>query len=352
MKKILIIEDNEDLRSNTSQLLEIAGYETITASNGKEGLEMAVANKPNLILCDIMMPLLDGYGVLRALDNIPELTGIPFIFMTARSTKADFRKGMDLGADDYLPKPFNGDDLLRIIAARLKKNELLIKKYENNFEGFNSFLNTAKTEFGLDILTEHRTIKKLRKKDMLFMEGDSANFLYFIISGKIKIFKSNESSKEFIIDILKDGDFLGHNALLENGMHKEFAMAIDDSEVALIPKEDFFQLLYTNNEVALKFIKLISRNFTEAEDKLIKLAYDSARKRVAEAILFVSAKYKSDETNGQSFTMQRENLSSLSGISPESVSRNISDFKEEGLIETNNGNIKILNARKLEMLRN
>ncbi len=139
---------------------------------------------------------------------------------------------------------------------------------------------------------------------------------------------------------------------MKDCIYEESAMAIEDSEVVSIPKEDFFQLLHSNNNVALKFVKLISNNYTEAEEKLLKLAYDSARKRVAEAIIFVSHKYLEPEQNGSTFTLNRENISALSGISPESVSRNLTDFRNEGLIETTNGSIKITNYNKLEKLKN
>ncbi len=351
-KKILIIEDNVDVLENTAELLEIAGYETFTATNGKEGLESAKKNLPDLILCDIMMPVLDGYGVLKATENIPELIGTPFVFITAKSEKSDFRMGMDLGADDYLTKPFNGADLLKIVAARLKKNKLMKDYFENNLKGLNEFINNAKTKKGVNILSDNRKIKKIRKKDMLFMEGDSPSFVYFIVSGKVKVFKSNESGKEFIIEILKAGDFVGYMPLLENTQHKQSATAIEDSEVALIPSDEFFALLYSNQEIAMTFIKMMSNNFSEAEEKLLKLAYDSARKRVAEAIIYVSKKYQDKDGDELSFTLLRENISSLSGISPESVSRNLTDFREEGLIETNNGSIKILDLKKLESLKN
>src|ERR1035437_6563147 len=120
---ILSIEDNKDMRENTNEILQLAGYTTHSADDGKHGLELAHKHKPDLILCDIMMPELDGYGVIRALENIPEMVGVPFVFMTAKSEKSDFRKGMDLGADDYLTKPFNGADLLKVVSARLRKSE-------------------------------------------------------------------------------------------------------------------------------------------------------------------------------------------------------------------------------------
>ncbi len=351
--KILIIDDNKEILENVNELLELAGYTIFTANNGKKGLELARENKPDLILCDIMMPELDGYGVIRALRNNSELAGIPFVFMSAKAEKTDFRLGMDLGADDYLTKPFSGDDLLKIVEARIKRSQLFKATAGNSLDKWNNSENSVNPSDWMNIFCDNRTIKKIRKKDMLFMEGEPSNFLYFLISGKMKIFKSNEWGKEYIVDIYKEGDFFGYSALIgKNGLHKESAMAIEESEVALIPRHDFFKLLDSNSEMAMKFIELISSNFSEAEEKLLKLAYDSARKRVAEAIVFVFKKYQMGEGDSMSFSLQRDNISALSGISPESVSRNLTDFRTEGLIETCNGTIKILNLKKLETLKN
>src|SRR5690606_34936944 len=102
MKKILLIEDNQNVRETTADILTLAGYEVITAESGKAGVQEALSALPDLIICDIMMPGLDGYGVLHILSKRAETAGIPFIFLTAKSEKADVRKGMNLGADDYL----------------------------------------------------------------------------------------------------------------------------------------------------------------------------------------------------------------------------------------------------------
>lgn len=349
---ILIIEDNADVRENISELLDLAGYKTYTATNGKEGLDLAKKHKPDLILCDVMMPELDGYGVLRALQNIPEMVSTPFVFLTAKAEKSDFRNGMDLGADDYLTKPFSGDDLLKIVSARLKKKKQIEEKFENSLKGLNSIINAVNTSYDINILSDKRTVKKLRNKDMLFMDGDSANFLYFLVSGKIKTYKTNDFGKEYITEIYKEGDFLGYVVLFDKSNHKESAMAIENSEIALIPKDDFFKLLYSNSEASMKFIKFMSNSLVEAEEKLLKLAYNSARKRVAEALLFVYRRYQTEGKKDISFSLLRENISALAGISPESVSRNLSDFKEEGLIETDSGNIKITDPEKLQKLKN
>lgn len=119
MKKILVIEDEAEMRRNIVTLLCLEGYQTIVAENGRAGVEHAKSQTPDLILCDVMMPRLDGYGVLQALHEDPETSLIPFIFLTAKGEKEDLRNGMNLGADDYLTKPVARADLLNAIEARL-----------------------------------------------------------------------------------------------------------------------------------------------------------------------------------------------------------------------------------------
>ena len=115
MKKVLVIEDNKEILENTAEILELSNYHVFTAENGKIGIERALANKPDLILCDIMMPELDGYGVLHMVQSHPELQHTPFIFLTAKTDLSEIRKGMSLGADDYIPKPFDPTDLLTAV---------------------------------------------------------------------------------------------------------------------------------------------------------------------------------------------------------------------------------------------
>src|SRR5829696_5221776 len=129
MKKILLIEDNKDMRENTTEILELANYKVTAAKNGKEGLELANKEKPDLIICDIMMPVLDGYGVLHMLSKKPQTAGIPLIFLTAKAERSDFRKGMEMGADDYVTKPFDDIELLNAIEVRLKKSDVLQQQY-------------------------------------------------------------------------------------------------------------------------------------------------------------------------------------------------------------------------------
>lgn len=119
MKRILLVEDNEAIRENTSELLELENYEVLTAQNGQEGLEVAIRELPDLIICDIMMPEMDGYHLLKALRNQESLVNTPFIFFTASAEKSEIEKGLEMGANDYIVKPFDADDLMQIMAKYL-----------------------------------------------------------------------------------------------------------------------------------------------------------------------------------------------------------------------------------------
>jgi CRP/FNR family transcriptional regulator, cyclic AMP receptor protein len=128
MKKcILLVEDNDPMRENTAELLELSNYEVIVARDGKQGLKMFLARNPDLILCDIMMPGMNGYEILRTLREDYRIFSTPFIFLTAYSEKKDIEKGLQMGATDYMIKPFDGDDLINLIHKHLPEqvsNEL------------------------------------------------------------------------------------------------------------------------------------------------------------------------------------------------------------------------------------
>jgi DNA-binding NarL/FixJ family response regulator len=123
MHKILVIEDEPRTRANLATILEMEGYKTITAENGRLGLEAARRELPHVIVCDVMMPELDGYGVLHALRQDKSTAAIPFIFLTAKGEKTEVRAGMNLGADDYLTKPATASDLLTAVAVRIAREQ-------------------------------------------------------------------------------------------------------------------------------------------------------------------------------------------------------------------------------------
>jgi len=146
MKKILVIEDEPEMRRNISALLRYCDYESVAAENGRQGVEAARREKPDLILCDVMMPELDGYGVLQALQKEASLAQIPFIFLTAKGEKDDLRSGMNLGADDYLTKPVANTDLIEAIEARLRRaGQQASREFKPNFSSHEPLLGLGLT---------------------------------------------------------------------------------------------------------------------------------------------------------------------------------------------------------------
>jgi CRP-like cAMP-binding protein/ActR/RegA family two-component response regulator len=352
MKKILIIEDNEDIRSNTAEILELSNYKVTVAENGKTGVSKALENLPDLVVCDIMMPELDGYGVLHALQRNEATKNIPFIFLTAKAERSDMRKAMDLGADDYLTKPFDGTELLNAVGSRLKKMELLKQDIHPDLNGVQQLLEASSGKAELQILTENRNVNRYKKKQIIFSEGNHPNRLYYILSGKVKAFKINEEGKELVTELFSPGDFVGHTALLENATYKDTAEALEDTELAVIPREDFDELITRNQQIARKFIQLLARNVSEKEKQLLNLAYNSLRKKVANALLMIQDKYRKDKDESFAIDISRENLATVAGTATESLIRTLGDFKNEKLIEIHEGQIKILNKTRLEKLFN
>ncbi|MCU0353851.1 MAG: response regulator [Cytophagales bacterium] len=354
MKTVLLIEDNTEVRENTAEILQLAGYKVLTAPNGKVGVELAKANTPDLIVCDIMMPELDGYGVLHLLSRDPATASIPFVFLTAKTEKDDFRKGMNLGADDYLTKPFDDLTLLDAVEMRLRKTESLRKAFQKNAEGLQNFMAEARNSSGdlNQLLTVDRKVIRLKKKQLLFSEGDYPSALYFISKGKVKTYKTNEEGREYITTLHSEGDFVGYTDLLEESQYNESAAALEDSEIVVVNRQDFFTLLYQNREVANKFIKMLSNDVIEKEERLLKLAYNSVRKRVAESLLMMFDRYNPEGQPATDMPVSREDLSSLTGASKETVIRTLSDFKDEKLIDISGKNIRLLNLHKLRNMRN
>ena len=354
MKSILVIEDNLEVRENIAEILELANYRVLTAANGKQGVEQAKRAIPDLIICDVMMPELDGYGVLHLLAKSDDTASIPFIFLTAKTEKSDIRKGMNLGADDYLTKPFDDVELLDAVEIRLRKHELIRANAGADLNYINSLVMEARGAEGLEkLISDHRKVSRFKKKQLLYSEGNKANSLFFIVSGKVKTFKTNEEGRELITGLYKDEDFLGYMNLLEDSDHTESAMALEDSEIHVIPKDEFFAVLFSNKSIAEKFIKLLSNNLIEKEERLLKLAYNSVRKRVAESLLMLYNNFHKEE-NKTDFTMAvyRDDLAAIVGASKETVIRTLSDFKDEGLVNIAGSKISIADLPKLQKMKN
>ncbi|WP_178985543.1 response regulator [Winogradskyella helgolandensis] len=333
MKKILLIEDNKDVRENTAEILELENYDVSTAENGKIGVEKALEIMPDLIICDIMMPVLDGYGVFERLSNNLKTASIPFVFLTAKSEKADLRKGMNLGADDYLTKPFEETELLDAIECRIRKNTFLKKEYAKNIDGINQFLNEASDYLNLEALSKDRSIQSYKTKERIYDEGNAAHQLFYIQSGNVKTYRTTESGKEFVTGLYGAGDFIGQLSLLgDTGTYIETASVLEDAEICGIPKADFTKLIHVNKDVSNKFIEMISHSLIHLQEQLVDMAFATVRQKTAKALLELDAKGLIKDKQHKGISMPREDFAGLIGTATETAIRMLTEFKNEGLI--------------------
>lgn len=348
-KTILVIEDNNDIRENTAEILALAGYKTFTAENGKRGVEVAMREKPSVIICDIMMPELDGYGVLHLLRKNPDTQAIPFIFLTAKTERGDFRKGMEMGADDYITKPFEDIELLNAVEVRLKKSEVLEQKYAPTPQGVTKFLHDVKANNLVQKLSEKYEVEGYSKKQSLYLEGRHPRYLFYLMSGKVKAFKTHEDGKEYITNLYSEGDFIGYTALLEDKSYEDTTIFLEAAEVLQIPKDDFLQMVYGDMAVASKFIHIITQNVKEKEERLMNLAYSSLRKRVAKSLVDIVNKFNLKEQENP-IEISREDIAQYVGTATESLIRTLSDFKAEKHIEIKSGKIVVNDVKRLKNL--
>ncbi|WP_299535902.1 response regulator [Ulvibacterium sp.] len=345
-KKVLLIEDDTILRENTAELLELSSYEVITAANGKKGVTMAKKHLPDVVICDIMMPELDGYGVLQTLFKDDTTKSIPFIFLSAKTERKDIRQGMELGADDYLTKPYEEAELIGAIESRLAKVAILSesgRKDETDshlFEGGILDLNGLKNyiyDEGEEFF--HPT------GDAIYSEGNHSNWVFLVISGIVKTHKLDEHGKELITGIHKPDDFFGFTCFTDNIPYHEYATAIEDTKIARIPKQRLKRILEENHKLALELVRFLAENLLDIKEQLLQMAYGSVRKKTAHTILKFNEKLQKDYKGN--IHILRSDLAGVAGMATETLIRTLSDFKKEGLIAIEDRNIRILDKERL-----
>ena len=353
-EKILIIEDHDGIRGNIAEILEMAKYTVFEAENGKIGVEMAIKHIPDIILCDIMMPELDGYGVIYMLNKHNETSTIPFIFLTAKAEHNDLRKGMEMGADDYLIKPFDDMELLNAIDVRLRKKAVYQQENQNKTNEFKILV--AKTD-GLaefaKIIAGHKS-RDFKKNQIIYYEGDHGKGILLVVKGKVKTIKLSLDGRELMTGMYGPGDYLGINAILSKSTYTDTATATEGSTLCMIPNEEVEKLIDLYPDVARKFIHILSNDNREKEEQLLQVAYDSVRKKMAVALLRLYNKEaaEKDVVKKAFFSITREDLAALACMATETVSRTLSDFRNEKLIEREGMLITVLDPGKLAKMKN
>jgi len=348
MRKILLIEDDAVVRENTAELLELANYSVITAANGKIGVVEAKKHKPDIIVCDIMMPELDGYGVLQILSKEKSTKQIPFIFLSAKTERKDIRKGMDMGADDYLTKPFDEVELISAIESRMAKvaiiQENLDKKKEVKVDVLENQLKT------LDHLKNYFKEKaekySFKAGETVYHEGDNSNYVFLIFNGVVKTYKGDEQGKELITELHREDDLFGFTSFTHNIAYQESAAAMQNTVVFRLLKNELTNILLKNHTLTLNLIDYLTDNVTEIKDQLLQMAYSSVRKKTANTILQFTKKIKHKPE--ESIRISRSDLASVAGIATETFIRTLSGLKKDGLIDIEGRNIKIIDIENLK----
>lgn len=347
MKKILLIEDDLVLRENTAELLELSDYDVITAKNGKEGVSFIKSHLPDLVICDIMMPVMDGYEVLKVLSSDDEAKFIPFIFLSAKIKRSDIRKGMNLGADDYISKPFTEEEIIGAVESRLAKASIL-QEYRNN-KNFNGEDNA----YELDSLNDLKNFFDdngkeftFSKGDVIYEEGGKSNYVFLILQGTIKTNKIDEDGKELITSIFEEDELFGFSSFSNQIPYEETAIALSDVKLVGIAKNNLRTLLENNPKITFELIQLLNDNLSSIKNQLLQMAYSSVNKRTASTILKFASKM--NKKPGDTIRITRSDLASVAGVAMETLSRTLSNFKHDNIIKVEGRSIKILDLERLK----
>ena len=347
-KKVLLIEDDVVLRENTAELLELSDYDVITASNGKIGVEKAINEHPDVIVCDIMMPEMDGYDVLSTLSNNELTKFIPFIFLSAKTERQDVRKGMNMGADDYITKPFNEEELVSAIESRLAKVSIL-----KDFQRAEELSEKEKKTSDLRTLNDLKVYFEIHGKafdfqqgDLIYDEGQNSNYIFLVRSGVVKCHKFDEQGKELTTALYNTSDIFGYTSFTQNIPYQETSTAIRDVQLFGLSKDQLKQVLDTNQNVTLELIQMLTDDLKDVKDQLLQMAYSSVKKKTASTILKFAEKLS--QSPGDAIKISRSDLASVAGIATETLIRCLSDFKKEGMIDIEGRNIKILDIQELQ----
>ncbi len=338
MKHVLLIESNDQLAGSTINMLKHEDYSIAHAADEKECIAFSVLQQPDLIICRMAKPL------IKLFESLPNLRGIPLIFLTDELKNAKETEDHPLSYGDFMLTPVCGNDLLNVMQQKLKLSDNYAPELAGNE---NLCLSTA------DIIKDfikNRTVNHFKKKQVIYAEGKTPRRLFYVEKGRVKISKKNNEGKELTVGLLNEGEFLGYTALLADSVYKDTAKAMDETDIVVIPKEEFDRLINSNRQVAQKFFQLLAKNVCEKEDQLIGLAYNPLRKRVAEALIQLHQKFRREAQIQFSINISRQDLANIVGTATESLIRTLSDFKNEKLIQIKAGCITIIDEKQLQKM--
>ncbi|GAB4157542.1 MAG: hypothetical protein Tsb0033_09500 [Winogradskyella sp.] len=349
MTKVLLIEDDMVLRENTAELLELSDFEVITAPNGILGLKSINTSNPDIIVCDIMMPELDGYEVLNEVTKNDKTKHIPFIFLSAKTEHKDIRKGMNLGADDYITKPFTEDELISAIKSRLAKVSILRDKEQSEVQNYiekDELINLNDLKNFFDDFGDEFTYDK---DEIIYREGDHSNLIFLITKGAVKCHKLDSTGKELATSLYKEDDLFGYTSFTHNLPHKETATSIKKTKLVGLSILQLSEILKNNNKLAIALIDHLTDDLSHIKDQLLEMAYSTVNKKTASTILQFAEKI--NRRPNDPIKISRNDLASVAGIATETFIRTLTNFKNQGLIKSEGRNIVVLDIDGLKQIR-
>lgn len=340
---ILIIEDNAEMRENIGEILNLAGYDTVLAVDGLDGVQKARQFNPDLILCDIMMPNLDGFGVLKIKNQDEILRNIPLIFLTAKAEKEDFRKGMNLGAEDYLMKPFEDSDLLQVIESKLLKYSRLGSTIQNKrLSSLIRFDEFKKLEIVQELIQSVPS-KEYGKKSKLWTYEESVHSIHWLEEGMIKETMDTVGFKTIILNFINNHNFVDAHYLFQPKYHSQ-CETIEPSLVKMLPKQKLEEIIIKENLLP-SLLSFTSRQYYETAKRLSVNSFGNVREKIAYHLIILEKSF-----NHHMIQLSREDLAAFCGMAKETLIRTLSEFKEEKLIEIDSKGISIKNNKKLECI--
>lgn len=347
-EKILLIDDDPAAMKLTTWILELAGYIVVSAANEDEAICLLQQECPDLVLCDMTMSGLSGYSVLRWLMNSPLVRKTSFIFLTPCNDRCELRKAMQMGADDYIVKPFLASDLLSSIDTRIKKKK--------------GSMNPAPDQ-GIVPLHQSRSVIEefykmmsavgksvnYEKDTPIFNEGEINCKVLLVTSGSIKKYKINEMGKSIVTGIYTGGDVACNKSFSEK-YNNNSMVAIERTEGMLASWPEVQTGFSENIKAATGYSILLSRKIPRIDKQLISVAFSGVRKRIAEALLRLENIYYS-RAGVSRIPLPLADLAYITGMTSESAYRVLSAFEKEGLIQKDHkGNIVIISPEHLQNL--
>ena len=342
MNKVLVIEQDLSISSNISQLLSLSNFDVLNAFDGPSGIEMAYQSEPDIIICSRELPVIDGLGVLHLIRQQAGCSNVIFIMISPKLEWEEIRLALDNGIDDFIFRPLNCSEIMMVIKKRIKNQQ--------SNEQERKYLNGA-SKSDLTSLINNKPEISLRKKQQIYREGARASHLYYVKSGTVKEYKINDDGKEFILNIYKPGDFFGYFAMLENSLHTETSETIEDTVLVEIPQHEFTKFIEENPLSMRYLINKLTQNIKQQEHKLINIAYNSLRKKVADTLIELHHKF-CIHNQELYIELSRDNLAAIVGVAKESLIRTLKDFEQESLINLTHNKVKVINLKKLETMVN